>query len=42
MFLYYIKEFVIDLDPENKNKIPRFLIYDIIKFEVRESKTVEG
>lgn len=28
------KEFVVDIDPTNNQKIPRYLIYDIIKFEV--------
>lgn len=27
-------EFVMDVDPNTNQKIPRFLIYDIIKFEV--------
>jgi mRNA-capping enzyme len=27
-------EFVVDFDPATNQKIPRFLIYDIIKFEV--------
>lgn len=27
-------EFVMDVDPNTKHKIPRFLIYDVIKFEV--------
>jgi hypothetical protein len=26
-------EFVVDIDPNTQQKIPRFLIYDIIKFE---------
>ena len=30
----FLKEFVIDIDPTSNRKIPRFLIFDIIQFEV--------
>ena len=35
-FISNIKEFVVDLDPTTNKKIPRYLIYDIIKFEVKK------